>query len=499
MSVLGNPDVTLSSDSPCTYNKSDKVILCKNIDLSKFASESEQIMSLGDIEITLDSIPLSSNLPVRWDGNLPIIVNDIGLNILQTNATYFPIGATRIWGLGTSPEFLELPFNLEPKGSGTPSKVSIHGEWENEQLMLNGVKTLNSGGWDCNYSAKDFTCDITPEQYHTQLGGSLIFNKPSSTSINDIILSVTTYYGDTKRTTSGRGLVLIGHDTEVINQGIIDAQKNGQKEYTIPDGIFVGGIDGGLASDFIIKGNPNSIIWLYDGGSGQYSNINIRASVLDGLNIHMPSSSEVSASKSIRHCNIVIDNSNSSNYGSVVNSPSLDGNRITIKDYVNSLTQAMSNQVIKNNLIVNDNEQLPVLIANPQLESYLINVYNNTLVGVGAIDFSWDYYARFELKNNLFIASHSMNKVLPLNNGQYEPQSFTNNIFPAANNAIGGNNLFTDNPGVDINHDYLLQADSPARDAGVAVDGLGDTDWQGLPRVVGAAPDIGASEYQIAP
>ena len=88
---------------------------------------------------------------------------------------------------------------------------------------------------------------------------------------------------------------------------------------------------------------------------------------------------------------------------------------------------------------------------------------------------------------------------MPFNNDGSGRQLFTNNIFPVGYSAMGGNNLFTDNPGVDINHDYLLQADSPARDAGVAVDGLGDTDWQGLPRVVGAAPDIGASEYPIAP
>jgi hypothetical protein len=499
MSILGDPVINLSPDSPCVYKKIDKKLFCKHIDLSKLANDSVQLVPIADVEITLDTMPLSSSLIASWSGNLHLEQNNVQLNVVQTDATYFPIEITRAWGLEKSPEFLEFPFGLEPKGSGSPSKISIHGEWGNEQLILNDVKTLNFGIWDCNYSAKDFTCDITPERYYTQLGGSLIFNKPSSTSINDIILSVTTYYGDTKRTTSGRGLVLIGHDTEVINQGIIEAQKNGQKEYTIPGGIFVGGIEGRQVNDFTIKGGPNSMLWLHDASSGQYSNVSIQAPVLDGLNIYMPAIAEVSASKSIKHCNIKVNKFNLSGYN-IIQSPSLDGNKITVNGDVLSLIKAMPDQKIKNNLVINESDKPLTLISNPYLEFYYqVGVYNNTLVGLGSIDFYWDYYAKFELKNNLFIASHSVNKLLPLNSGQYDPQSFTNNIFPAANNAMGGNNLFTDNPGVDINHDYLLQADSPALDAGVAVDGLGDTDWQGLPRVVGAAPDIGASEYQIAP
>ncbi len=62
--------------------------------------------------------------------------------------------------------------------------------------------------------------------------------------------------------------------------------------------------------------------------------------------------------------------------------------------------------------------------------------------------------------------------------------------------SLDSTNTYSDPGFVDAaNGDYHLTASSPLRDSGERVDGMGETDFEGDPRVLGSAPDVGADEY----
>lgn len=501
MSNLGDIDVTPGAGLPCIYNRNYKSLICKDIDLSQFASDTDKSLYLGDITI-MPRTSWSSYLTASWSGHLQIASETIDLDISASDATYTMSGTTKAWGIEAINSDMVFPVNLSQHGDGTPSKIIIHGDWDSSNLNINHFEPLGYNKWNCDYSESGFTCEMIPDAFFTSQGGSLIFDKPSATGVHDITFTVTSYYGGLEKTTTSNSLLVVGHDTSAINQGILNAQQQGQLEYTIPDGIYVGVVHGGYVAGFTIKGSPDSQLWLYEPSSGSYlppySSYSIYADVLDGLTINAPAPASIYAGNSIRRCNIFIKSSSQISDGVII-SPVVDGNKITISNYVNQLFSIKKDQRIQNNIIVNESNPYMALMDGEFMSDFRIAMYNNTLVGVAMIYPSWRFNVDLELKNNIFVAAYGSDEILPFNNDGSGRQLFTNNIFPVGYSAMGGNNLFTDNPGVDINHDYLLQADSPARDAGVAVDGLGDTDWQGLPRVVGAAPDIGASEYQIAP
>jgi len=510
MSMLEDVDVTPSANSPCIYNKDSKKLVCENIDLSQFASESSQTLSLGEISITPHSIPNVSLVTTSWHGHMQLPVQTFDLKIYATDASYTIFERTKAWGIESVNGSLVLPTYLVKTGDGIPSKVSIHGKWNNPDLKLNRFESYDNEAWNCDYSGSSFTCDIIPNSAFNLQGGDLIFDKPLDVGNSIIEFSVISYSGDVIKTATSKSLVVVGHDTSAINKAILTAQQQGQLEYSIPDGIYVGAIQKANVDGFTLKGGPNSQLWLYnpqtsdslsDDGSYFYS---INADRLDGLTIYMPSSVAIHAGEVIKNCKIFINGVGTRMYNDddvrgLIDSPVADGNKIIINNHIESLFVIRQDSRVQNNLIVNNSNRSMLLMTSYLFSNFNVGLFNNTLVGVGSLYGFWVANTNSEFKNNLFVAAGGSKKEFILNEGGYGYKFFDNNIFPVGYSAIGGNNLFTDNPGVDINHDYLLQADSPARDAGVTVDGLGDTDWQGLPRVVGAAPDIGASEYQIAP
>jgi hypothetical protein len=501
MSNLGDIEVTPSAGLPCIYNKDHKSLICKDIDLSQFASDTAQTLNLGNITIIPHTASWSSYLTASWSGHLQITSETIDLDISASDATYTMPSETKAWGIEAIGESLVFPVNLHQNGNGIPSKISIHGEWTNPDLKVNRFEPIGYGSWNCNYSVNSFSCDAIPDTVFALQGGVLYFDKPNEVGTHTIDFTVTTYYGGTTRISTNKSLIVVGHDTDVINQGILTAVQQGQLEYVIPDGIYVGAVQGSYADGFTIKGSANSQLWLYEPSSGNYlsaSSYSIYADILDGLTINAPATVYIYAVSGVKHCNISISTGAQYNNGAI-ESPLVDGNKISFGGYVSRLFIVRSDQKIQNNLIINKETNESFLMDGERLSNWHIQMHNNTLVGTGLMYSVWNAGVNVDLKNNLFIAAHGSEDILPFNSSDSGQKSFTNNIFPVGYSAIGGNNLFIDNPGVDINHDYLLQADSPARDAGVAVDGLGDTDWQGLPRVVGAAPDIGASEYQTAP
>jgi len=502
MSNLGDIEVTPDAGLPCIYNKDHKSLICKDIDLSQFASDTAQTLNLGNITIIPHNASWSSYLTASWSGHLQITSETIDLDISASDATYTMPSETKAWGIEAIGESLVFPVNLHQNGNGIPSKISIHGEWTNPDLKVNRFDPIGYGSWSCNYSVNSFACDAIPDTIFALQGGTLYFDKPNEVGNHTIDFTVTTYYGSATRISTSKSLIVIGHDTSVINQEILAAIQQGHLEYTMPDGIYVGSVQGSYSAGFTIKGSPNNQLWLYEPSSGNYlpasSSYSIYADVLDGLTINAPFTVSIYAVNNIKHCKINFYSGFQYSYGAI-QAPVVDGNKISIKSDLGRLFIVRHDQRIQNNLIINEKPNEVTLMDSEYLSNWQVQMYNNTLVGTGALYPASASNVNLDLKDNLFVATYGSDEILPFNNDSSGRQLFTNNIFPVGYSAMGGNNLFTDNPGVDINHDYLLQADSPARDAGGAVDGLGDTDWQGLPRVVGAAPDIGASEYQIAP
>ena len=503
MSNLGDIDVTPGAGLPCIYNRNYKSLICKDIDLSQFASDTDKSLHLGDITI-MPRTSSSSYLTASWSGHLQITSETFYLDISASEATYTASEVTHAWGIEAINNNMMFPVKLSKNGYGSPSKVSIHGEWKSTDLKINHFESIGYDIWNCNYTDHSFTCDVIPDYFSTPQGVNLVFEKPSAIGIHDIALTVTTDYGDMAKTATSKSLLVVGHDTSAINQEIINAEQQGLLEYTLPEGLYVGELRGGGVDGFTIKGSINNQLWLYDPSSGNdlssRSPFGVNADILDGITIYAPATASIHAGSVIKRCNVLINGGGPLSYDGVIWSPLVDGNRIVIDSNLYKLFTVVKTQRIQNNLIVNKIDNSMMLMTGESLGDWDIGMYNNTFVGTGIIYPGSNARTQFELKNNLFIALHGSEYVTPLiAGGKYDSQLIANNIFPVGYSTIGGNNLFTDNPGVDINHDYLLQADSPARDAGVVVDGLGDTDWQGLPRVVGAAPDIGASEYQTAP
>ncbi|GAB3216225.1 hypothetical protein [Pseudaeromonas pectinilytica] len=199
----------------------------------------------------------------------------------------------------------------------------------------------------------------------------------------------------------------------------MNAQRQGQLEYTIPDGIYVGVVHGGYVAGFTIKGSSDSQLWLYEPSSGSYlppyRSYSIYADVLDGLTINAPAPASIYAGNSIKRCNIFIKSSSQISDGVII-SPVVDGNKITISNYVNQLFSIKKDQRIQNNIIVNESNPHMALMDGEFMSDFRITMYNNTLVGVAMIYPSWRLNVDLELKNNIFVAAYGSDEILPFNN-----------------------------------------------------------------------------------
>lgn len=69
---------------------------------------------------------------------------------------------------------------------------------------------------------------------------------------------MTTYYGSATRISTSKSLIVIGHDTSVINQEVLAAIQQGHLEYTMPDGIYVGSVQIDSLQRIALQGGPSN-------------------------------------------------------------------------------------------------------------------------------------------------------------------------------------------------------------------------------------------------
>ena len=142
----------------------------------------------------------------------------------------------------------------------------------------------------------------------------------------------------------------------------------------------------------------------------------------------------------------------------------------------------------------------------------LTQIINNTIAANSAYDntsavYVTDYGQRTTFTNNIFVAAAGQNAVTCSSLYRSSPALSYNDAFAASGSAWAGICDITSNPGnvsVDplfmsaANGDFHLQAASPAIDAGNnSAAGLPNTDFDGNPRIAGAAVDLGV--YEVVP
>ncbi len=354
---------------------------------------------------------------------------------------------------------------VTPKNSGSTGNLITYSAYVGETVTVDGAGVVTNGSWSgiFNISSRSYLQISNLRIINSGGFGILIAASTNIKILNNYIYST---YNSGVATTSGSSMIVIdGNELGLICQG--GDQTNGIQE----------ALSLNRTNNFTVSNNT-----VHDGGmegidaKGGSSYGKIFGNVVYGMKrIGLYIDAYSSTETDIDVYNNLIRDPNPAASGSGEN-----GIRLGVE-----AGGTLSNVKVFNNVVygskadgINISSYHESSARIPTLNT--ISIFNNTVYG--------NSRGGIGIESPISISGLTIQNNIVTNNSSYAIQVGSGVSATQSNNFTSGNPLFV-NAAI---HDFHLQSNSPAINAGIAINGL-TTDFDGSPRT--GNPDIGAYEY----
>jgi hypothetical protein len=485
-------DWTYTPSSNCKIENNNQKLRC-TINTASFTKQSDicriQIGSLTYTPTQSGTFPLH----YHWETDLPLKAADaVPIEVAEVAKTFVLGTTSQAYTLDHLTDGWGYTFMLSADGNGDPSKITISGEWavSDDSVQLTRVE-YDATNWNCTRSKNKFSCSSITAWMVYNPDFTLHFLKPAKVGKTVMNLTIQTTHGEHINTIHQTRTLAYGIDIQGLAHNLRDAEANGDTEFVVPAGIYVGELINDYGHPLNLRGEPGAEIWLTDGTPQSIS-----AKSIDSLEIHGLSISRIKAETKISNCTIYAKAS----YPGLLNAPTIENNKILIEGDGDGIINLERPTLIRNNLIIaelpNDMSGQGGLLESAFYQSsYPATLINNTIIGIGMIardDVMPD--SPMTLINNLFMDGSNQISKAPLFGPDQAQVIMEHNLLPTHYSSLSGNNIYSDTPLV--NEEYIPQADSPLLDAGNDTADVGSLDLLGHARTSGTHIDIGAVEKQ---
>lgn len=503
--LSGMSSWTYTPSSNCKTENNNQKLRC-TINTASFTKQSDisriQVGSLTYTPTQSGTFPLhyhwETDLPLKAADAVPIEVSEVAKTFVLDERS-----VSRAYTLDRLADGWGYTFMLSEDGNGDPSKITISGEWavSDDSVQLTRVE-YDTTNWNCTRSNNKFSCSSITAWMVYNPDFTLHFLKPAKVGKTVMNLTIQTTHGEHTNTIHQTRTLAYGVNIQPLAQKLRDAEANGDTEFVVPAGIYVGGLINDFTHPLNLRGEPGAEIWLTDdtadtqGGISYGGPQSISAISIDSLEIHGFPSSKINADTRISNCTIY---ANSSHPG-LLNAPIIENNKILIEGDGDGIINLERPRLIRNNLIraelPNDMSGQGGLLESAVYQSaYPATLINNTIIGIGMIASNNDMPdSPMTLINNLFMDGSNQISKAPLFGPDQAQVIMEHNLLPTHYSSLSGNNIYSDTPLV--NEEYIPQADSPLLDAGDDTADAGSLDLLGHARTSGTHIDIGAVEKQ---
>ena len=498
-------DWTYTPSSNCKIENNNQKLRC-TINTASFTKQSDisriQIGSLTYTPTQSGTFPLhyhwETDLPLKAADAVPIEVAEVAkafaLDKRSVSRAYILERLADDWGHSIM---------LSSDGNGDPSKITISGEWSvsDDSVQLTRVE-YDAANWNCTRSNNKFSCSSITAWMVYNPEFTLHFLKPTKVGKTVMNLTIETTHGEHTNTIHQTRTLAYGIDIQALAQNLRDAEANGDTEFVVPAGIYVGGLINDYTRPLNLRGESGAEIWLTDDTADTQGGIYyggqqfISANSIDSLEIHGFPNSKINTKTKISNCTVYANAS----YPGLLNAQTIENNKIIIEGDGDGIINLERPTLIRNNLIraelPNDMSGQGGLLESAFYQSsYPATLLNNTIIGIGMIardDVMPD--SPMTLINNLFMDGSNQISKAPLFGPDQAQVIMEHNLLPTHYSSLSGYNIYSDAPLV--NEEYIPQADSPLLDAGNDTSDVGSLDLLGHARISGAHIDIGAVEKQ---
>ncbi|MBQ1783871.1 MAG: hypothetical protein II007_09485 [Gammaproteobacteria bacterium] len=447
------------------------------------------------------------------------------ITIAQTNWTFYSLassgnvgllGGSRAFIIGETNEPAAYEVLLKGFGEGTPESVSMTVTLspDSTATSFTGVISNGSASNFCTVTATQISCNGDLYAYQDL---TLQLARPTEQGHVTLSFSIHAKTGVVINSTHAQRIIAFGQSSDVL-QSLIDyaIPVDGVREISVAEGIYIGGLS--LPDQTRLIGEEGTEIWLADGSGRALFNFEARSifasgSVsMEGMDVYVFGAGvQANGGEFINNQFHLMGNSSggalelSGIYPFIV-----DGNRFVAAEtlplgaqeswevYERTFIRIWSqnnfdSSAIQNNLFVDSGDYATAIYLN--YIAVPLSIRNNTAINIGRfINAESAGATTVYLTNNLI--ANTNGALAKGTDGVYaESMIVASNLFPGSYSALGGSNIFTDEPRLD-NDSYAPLAGSPAIDAGVDLSTDFTTDLLGNPRPVGAGFDIGAIEVQ---